>query len=161
VKPEYHAPFWILKARAHAQQAQADEAIDSYLKAVGLKPQDSGLKQELADLYIAAEKYQQGIDLYSEVLKGGDKPVDQAFFDMAQGFNLQGKADLAGLLFHKVLEVNPDYAEAYYELGIYYFYEKKDRGQAKQMLDRYLEAGQDNSHKDTVRAILTVMEKTR
>ena len=161
IKPEYHASFWILKARAHAKQAQPDEAIDSYRKAVELKPQDSELKEELAEVYIAAEKYQQWIELYSEVLKGGDKPADQTFFEMAQGFNLKGKANLAGLLFQKVLEVNPDYAEAYYELGIFYFYETKDRGQAKKMLDRYLETGQDQNHKDAAKSILTVMEKTQ
>lgn len=161
VKPEYHANLWILNARSHAKLGQADDAIDSYRKAVEMKPEDAGLKEELADVYIAAERYEEGIDLYGEVLKGGDKPADQAFFEMAQGFNRKGKADLAGLLFHRILEINPGFSECYYELGVYYFYEKKDRERAKQMLDRYLEVGQDKAHKDTAQAILTVMEKTQ
>lgn len=161
IKPEYHAPLWILTARSHAKQGHAEEAIAAYRKAVELKPDDSGLKEELADVLIAAERYEEGIELYGEALKGGDKALDQAFFDMAQGFNRKGKADLAGMLFHKVLEINPDYSECYYELGVYYFYEKKDNEQAKKMLDRYLEVGQDQSHKDNATAILTVMEKTK
>jgi tetratricopeptide (TPR) repeat protein len=66
---------------------------------------------------------------------------------------------MARKAFEQVLENNPDYAEAYYELGMEYFYGLEDRPRAKGMLSKYVEIGQDEAHLSNARNVIVVIEK--
>ncbi|HSR50644.1 MAG TPA: tetratricopeptide repeat protein [Acidobacteriota bacterium] len=162
LEEKYHGPLWILKARSHAQLSQHDPAIAAYQKAIELNPDIAlGLKEELAQTYINAEKYQEGIALYAEVFEGKSEDPAPKFFDMAQSFSRKGQAGLAAQLFQRVLEIDPDFPEAYFELGVHYFYETQEKDKAKEMFERYLEIGESQENKDNARAILAVIEKSK
>ncbi|MFZ0431011.1 MAG: hypothetical protein WAO20_23055, partial [Acidobacteriota bacterium] len=61
--------------------------------------------------------------------------------------------------FEKLLEVNPQFAEGYYELGMGLFYDANDRSRARDLLQKYLTLGKDEAHLDNARNVLTVIEQ--
>ena len=70
----------------------------------------------------------------------------------------RGNADLSHLLWEKVIEVNPEYWDGYYHLGMSFNYEKNDKAQARIALKKFLENGKNPSYLDNARAVLTVMD---
>jgi tetratricopeptide (TPR) repeat protein len=82
---------------------------------------------------------------------------DEGLFGLGKEFLGQEKNELAVTAFNKVLVINPDYAEAYYELGVNDFY-NGGKTKAKDLLTKYIGIGKDQRHIDDAKAILAVMK---
>jgi tetratricopeptide (TPR) repeat protein len=161
IQGKKQAIAWSLIAKAHAQLNHPDQAIESYKKAMELVPEEANYRKELAQYYLSQKRYDEALELYSDPGGAGSEPVDQTLFDLGQKMSKQGNADVAQLAFEKALKANPNNAEAYYELGMAYFYNKKDRTRAKQMLTKYLELGKDKDHLNNTRSVLVVIERRK
>ncbi len=104
----------------------------------------------------------EGIQTLTELGKAGTKPLDEMFYQMGAAYVKKNKKKLAQPLFEEALKINPQHAEAHYELGMIYFYEAehKDVPRAKEMLSKYVELGKDQGRLDNAKAVLIVIEKT-
>jgi len=118
------------------------------------------LWEEMTVAYLALEQYPEAIDARQKVLELKGEPVDQGLFDFGQEFVRKGKQAQARMVFEKVLQVNPNFAEAYYQLGMDYFYELNDKARAKEMLEKYLELGKDENNLNNAKNVLVVMGKS-
>ncbi len=118
------------------------------------------LWEEMTTAYLALEKYPEAIDARQKVLEMKGEPVDQGLFDLGQEFVRKGKQAQARMVFEKVLQVNPNFAEAYYQLGMDYFYELNDKVRAKTMLEKYIEMGKDETNLNNAKNVLIVMGKS-
>ncbi|HRR27417.1 MAG TPA: tetratricopeptide repeat protein, partial [Acidobacteriota bacterium] len=141
------------------KHAEAIEKAKESLEEVGddLKPT---LWAEMANAYMALKDYPQAVAAYTKYLELKGEPVDQGLFELGQRFVRAGNQEQAKLVFEKVLEVNPAYAEAYYQLGMHAFYEENDKEKAKQLLSKYLEIGQDENNRNNAQNVLVVIEKS-
>lgn len=149
--------LYVQEARAHAKLNHIDEAIKAYRQAIELAPDKSNYWQELAQLYLTHGQYGEGMRVYVEMYEHQSAPVDQELFALGKKFLADEKPDLAAAAFQKVLEVNPQFAEAYYQLGMHYFYDKKDKARAKQMLQKYLQLGKNPKNLEDAKAVLAVI----
>lgn len=153
--------LWLLKGRAQLQTKQYADAVVSYRKAAD---QDAEKKaetlNELATNLLNAEQYDQAFEVYADYFKAASKPADEGFYALGNQLSNKGKADEAGALFKRVLEINPDHPGAHYSLGMHYFYDKNDRENAKKLLERYIEIGKDEAKLNNAKSVLIVMEKT-
>jgi tetratricopeptide (TPR) repeat protein len=159
--PALQASVWAQIGRAHTQLGQNDAAVEAYKRAISLAPQDPKMKQFLQVHYeVVAQKYL------------NEKQYDQGFAALAEGgvsvFERAKKwagaadtEDLAILAFQRVIKTEPQNAEAYFELGSLYYFNKKDYTRAKENLLKYKEVGKDPKYLDNASNILAVIEKKK
>lgn len=144
------------------QEKKYEEAITKAKEAMEVVPDDlkTILWGEMANAYLALENYDEAVVAYQKYLELTGKPVAEGLYDLAQQLSRKGKQKEAAAIYQKVLEVNPDFADAYYELGMYAFYEQQDKAKAKELLQKYLEIGTDENKKNNAQNVLVVIEKT-
>lgn len=116
---------------------------------------------EITNANIRMKKYAEAADAYQKDLELNEKPVAEGLYKLGEQFVHKGQQDAASAVFEKVLEVDPNYAEAYYQLGMYYFYEKQNKEKAKQLLNKYLSVGKNKDNLSNAKNVLVVMEKEK
>lgn len=121
----------------------------------------SSLWTEAARAYLALEKYDEAFDAYakSQSLSGGS--ADEGIFKIGQELTKKGKLGDARKAYEFTLKINPNFAEAYYELGMDAFYETNDKVKAKEYLTKYMEIGQDEAKKSNAQNVLIVMGRSK
>jgi tetratricopeptide (TPR) repeat protein len=115
---------------------------------------------EMANAYLALDQQDEGMEAYRQMMLLAGDPVDEGFFKLGQEYVKRGKQAQARKAFQKVLEVNPDHAEACYQLGMDYFYEQGDKENAKRLLEKYLKLGKDEANLDNARNVLVVIGRS-
>jgi tetratricopeptide (TPR) repeat protein len=158
--PEIQGGVWAGIARAHQKLNQEPQMVEAYQKAIAQGKNKAQYAHELADYYFDKDQIQQGVQVLVNVYKQGTEPLDQALFNAAQAYMKKNKKPQATALFKETLKVNPEHAEAQYELGMIYFYDLKDPERAKAALTKYSEIGKDENHLEAAKAVLIVIEKT-
>jgi len=158
--PEEYLPIlWIASARANAKLERPDAASAAFRKAIELAPEKVEYRQELAEYLFNLERYEEAFGVFQEVWERSSQSLDESFFKLGQDLIKLGKQQMAIKAFEKTLEANPNYAEAYYELGMEYFYGQEDRPKAMEMLKKYVELGQDEAHLNNAKSVIVVIEK--
>ena len=157
--PESSKPLmWIQIAKTHAELNQLDEAVQAYRQAIQLAPDNSEYPEALVSHYLAQEQSREAIEIYADLFAKRSEPVAEGLFAKGQEFGRKAKPEMAQAAYEKVLEVDPEYAEAVYELGMVYFYDVKDNARSREMLTRYLAMGKDAAHVSNAESVLAVMK---
>jgi tetratricopeptide (TPR) repeat protein len=146
-----------LIAKEHAQMNQPDQAIQSFKKAMELDPDNADYKNALAQYYASLKRYDEALAMFAgptatddTILKLGQK--------MTQGANAQ--PEFARIAFEKVIQMNANNAEAYYELGMALYYGGKENDKrAKEMFTKYVGIGKEPGHLDNAKNFLVVIER--
>jgi len=144
-------------AKSHEQLKQGDQAVANFRKAMELSPENDTYRKALAQYYLNEKKYEEALNLYAE--GGGGAQADQALFALGQKLSNQGNSQVAMLAFEKVLKINPQNAEAYYELGMIYYQEKTNDAKAKELLEKYAQIGKDAGHLDNIKGVFAVLKR--
>lgn len=150
--------IWFAMGRCYVGLQQMDKAIAAYRKAIELNPRKPEYHQALALLYLNEGRLADAIHAYTEAYTQLGEPVDERLFELGQRLIQENKLDMAAQVFERVLELNPNHAESYYELGVYNFY-NADKGRARALLTKYVELGKDPKHLEDAKNILAVMER--
>lgn len=116
-----------------AQQGKYDEAMERYASALALQPDFVLTVYNIGNLYLEKKQYDQAIAQYQEVLKNDSLLLrtPHAYTQWGVALVRQGQPEAALPLFDKAIEVNPMYADAYYQLGLVY----KQQGKIKDARD--------------------------
>ncbi len=158
---EYKWTIHLFKARSYVGLDKSAEAIAEFETAAQAEPEKADLRREYANYLFQQGKLSEGVRVYSEALTIEGKPVAPELFKLGSNLQRQGNADGAGEVFERVIEKDPSYAEAYYELGLHHYYDTKDLAKAKTLLSKYVELGKDDNHLDTAKSVLQVIAKTK
>jgi len=150
--------IWFAMGRCYVGLQQTDKAIAAYQKAIELNPRKPEYHQALALLYLNAGRLDEALRTYVEAYRQLGEPVDERLFELGQRLIQENKLDMAARVFERVIELNPNHAESYYELGVYNFY-NADKGRARTLLTKYVEIGKDPKHLEDAKNILAVMER--
>ncbi len=169
VPQELLSGTWLLVARAQTGLENTDDAIAAYRKASeldkrfeqageeGAETLKANADRELANFFFERERYQEGLDAYIQALQKERAQTTQALADLGQTFSRQGKNQASALVFQKLLEVDPNFVEAYYELGMYHFYDLEQPDKAKELLEKYVKTGADPDHVSNAKNVLAVI----
>ncbi len=153
--------FWWINGRAHRGLNQKDETIDSYKKAL-TKEQDSqnlGIYlNELTNWLLDQNYIDELMGVYPEVAPAASIDVANGLSAIADRLKNKGDQTGAQTVFEKIIEISPENAAAYYELGVIYFYEVNDKEKAKVYLEKYIEIGKDNDRLNSARDFITLMD---
>ena len=120
-----------------------DEAIDSYTKAVVIKPQDKITMLKIANLYKVVGNNTKALNFYDKVLVLEPENAD-AFFNKGLVYASLKNYDSAIQCFDKVIQLTPNYPYAYYSIGLAY----EQKGDVNKALEYYyLYAGLETDEK--------------
>lgn len=96
-----------------------DEAVESYEKALALKPDDVDIMYNLANLYIKSEKYDIAEELFSKVLKADNSDAN-SYFHLGEIYSKTNRHTQAIEALSKALELNKNDVIAKFYLAYEY-----------------------------------------
>lgn len=149
-------------ARTHKELNQPEEAVTSYRQAIELDPENPSYRQGLAQLYFERKEYDAFVETYVGALeRDKSASVPDGLYKISQDLMRRGQKELAGNVFKRIIEIDPNYSEAYYDLGMHYFYVEQKPAEAKTNLQKYMKMGKDQDHLGNAKAVLTVIDRPK
>jgi tetratricopeptide (TPR) repeat protein len=116
-------------------QGKPDEAIETYNKALAIKPDDAEAYNNMGNALQEQGKLEEAIAFYNKALSLKPDHAD-AYNNMGNALKDQGKLDDAIETYNKALSLKPDYAEAYNNMGV----ALKDQGKLEEAIEAYNKA---------------------
>ncbi len=159
VPEKSQGPIWAQKARSYAKLKQGDKAVECFKKAIAVAPDKPDYPRALAQYYMDEKRYEDALNVYAEAGAAGSSSPEKALMDLGQKLSSQGNTEVAELAYEKVLKMKPDYAEAYYELGVILYYSKQNDKRARELLTKYTETGTNADHKSNADGMLKVIKR--
>ena len=160
IPDELKGAFWWIKGRAHRGLDQKDEMIQSYEKALQSEADSNNrgiYLDEMTNWLLDKNYLTELLEVYPRVAPEASVNVPAGLSAIAGQLIRKGDQASARSVFEKILEIDPENAEAYYELGMNYFYEVKDEAKAKVLLEKYIELGKDDGHLNNAKNVIAVM----
>ena len=155
------APLWRQIGRAQAKLEQPDAAIASFKQSIALAPADKVAEYQttFAQFYLDAKRYDEAIDLLSDPKAAGSQSPEQALMALAKTWKNK-EPNFAAAALEKVIKINTENAEAYYDLAQLSYIEGKSKdSRTKELLARYLEIGKDPEKIQGAKDLLVIVNK--
>ena len=109
-------------------------------------------------MYLQAERDAQAIDAFrSFYLHSGENP-DESLVKKAKESVRKGNKALAILIYESIIRASPDFAEAYFQLGMQRYFDNQYE-EAKKLLRQHQKIGQDPGNLQNVEATLVVISR--
>ena len=154
-------PAFVLEiARTQITLEQFEQAIESYRKAVLLHPEQPAVERELAEVYVQVERYQEAAATFRRVYERSGEDPDESLFKQAAESVRKGNKQLSTVIYENIVEVNPDFAEAYFQLGMQRYFDNR-YDEARQLLGHYQEIGSNASNLQNVEAVMVVISRAK
>lgn len=94
-----------------------DQALAAYQKEVALKPDSAGAYNQIGNIYGAEKKIPEATEALQKAAQLDPQMAGKAFFNMGANLVNSGQSDKAADFFKKATDADPNYAEAWYQLG--------------------------------------------
>ncbi len=94
-----------------------DAAIEAYKKGLALKPDDAGVYNQMGNLYAKEKKMPEATEALNKAASLDPAMASKAYFNLGANLVNSGKAEEATPFFKKATDADPNYAEAWYQLG--------------------------------------------
>jgi tetratricopeptide (TPR) repeat protein len=127
--PEVISEVWFAEGYIFAPiKKEYDRAIESYKKAVEIKPDFHEAWYNMGNAYSDKKEYDGAIESYKKAVE--IKPdFHEAWYNMGNAYSAKKEYDRAIESYKKAVEIKPDYHKAWYNMGITYRAKKEyDRG---------------------------------
>ena len=157
---ELQALFLLEIARIQIQLEQSEQAIKNYRKAVSLLPEQPAIEQELAEVYLQAAHYAEAAETFRSFYERSGEDPDQSLFKQAEESVRKGNKQFSMVIYENIVQANPDFAEAYFQLGMQRYFDNQYE-EAKKLLGQYQEIGKDEANLANVEAVLVVISRAK
>lgn len=94
-----------------------DQALAAYQKEVALKPDAAGAYNQIGNIYGAEKKIPEATEALQKAAQLDPQMAGKAYFNMGANLVNSGQGDKATDFFKKATDADPNYAEAWYQLG--------------------------------------------
>jgi tetratricopeptide (TPR) repeat protein len=155
--PDKRGGVWRQIGWIQVKLNQQEAAEQSFKKAIELAKDEKAAQEyrtTLAQLYLDQKKYDEAINAFVDSQNSDPAKLEQSLLSLAQK-SKDSTPQLAELALEKVIKLNPQNADAYFELGQLYFTEGKAKdSRTKELLAKYIEIGKDESKVKTAKDIM-------
>lgn len=150
------------------QQALLEKGIESYKKAIELKPDDAAYHNNYALLLAQLKKSDEALAELTKAAQLDPPKAGQYYFNGGAVLVNLGQNDAAGAMFRKAIEADPQYAEAHYQYGLSLYAKAVTAPDGKivppdgtkEEFQKYLELKPDGPNAPTAKAMLASMGAT-
>lgn len=143
-----------------------DQAIAAYQKEVALKPDAAGAYNQIGNIYGAEKKIPEATEALQKAAQLDPQMAGKAYFNMGANLVNSGQGDKAIDFFKKATDADPNYAEAWYQMGSLLMSKGSVNSKTGQQtyppetapaLQKYLELQPTGPHAQEATAMLTAM----
>ena len=150
------------------QQAMLDKGIESYKKAIELKPDDAAYHNNYALLLAQSKKSEEALVELTKAAQLDPPSAGKYYFNGGAVLVNLGQNDAAGAMFKKAIEADPNYAEAHYQYGLSLYAKATTAPDGKivppdgtkEEFQQYLELAPTGPNAETAKAMLTSIGAT-
>ena len=157
---EIQAAFLLEIARSHVKLEQSEQAIENYRRAIPLHPEQPGVEQELVEVYLQAERYPEAAETLRSFYERSGEDPDPSLFKQAEESVRKGNKQFSMVIYENIIQANPDFAEAYFQLGMQRYFDNLYE-EAKKLLGQYQKIGKDKDNLANVKAVLVVISRAK
>jgi tetratricopeptide (TPR) repeat protein len=100
-----------------AKNKSYDSAIDAYKKSLAIKPDDAAVYNQMGNVYGAEKKMPEATEALQKAAQLNPAMASKAYFNMGANLVNSGHPNEAADFFKKATDADPNYAEAWYQLG--------------------------------------------
>jgi tetratricopeptide (TPR) repeat protein len=146
-----------------------DQAIAAYQKELELKPDSGSAYNQIGNIYGAEGKMPEATEALTKAAQLDPATAPKAYFNMGANMVNHGKADQAVDFFKKATDADPNYAEAWYQMGSLLMAKGSVDAKTGQQtyppdtataLKKYLELQPTGAHAQEATAMLQAMGET-
>ncbi len=140
-----HANIWWQQGNTYMQMKDIAKAEEHYKKAIELKPDFLAAHMSLATLYEGEGQLDRAIQVYRDVPPAGQQNADVLFNYGRLLYNRRkgDDAENAELLLKAAIELNPNFSNALFSLGILYE-EQRDKAKALEYYQKVADLNPEN-----------------
>jgi tetratricopeptide (TPR) repeat protein len=159
IAADKQAPIWMQIGKAHAKLNQQDEAIAAFKKSIELAPAKNmgDYRKAFAQFYLDARRYDEAIDVLSD--PNTSQNSEQTLQELAKTWKNK-EPNFAAAALEKIIKLNPENAEAHFELGQLYYIEGKSKdSRTKEILTKYLELEKNPEQAQRAKDLMIIISK--
>jgi tetratricopeptide (TPR) repeat protein len=149
-------------ARALAKLGQTNAAIEAFKKAIDISPADKveESRKMLAQYYVEdLKQFNEALAFLTDPKALGAQSEEQIYLSVVKTYE-QDFPKLAEMALERVIVINPQNAEAYYNLGRMYFADGKENDKrSRELFTKYIEIGKNEVNLTTAKDYLVVISK--
>jgi tetratricopeptide (TPR) repeat protein len=150
------------------QQAALDKTLESYTKALELKPDDAAMHNNYALALVKAKKIPEAQAELGKAAQLDPTNAGRYFYNLGAVMVNTGQNEAAGEAFKKAIDLDPNYADAQYQYGMYLLGKAQITPEGKvipapgtkEALTKYLELKPNGPFADSAKGALTSIEGT-
>jgi tetratricopeptide (TPR) repeat protein len=146
-------------ADAYFRNNQNQESLDTYQKAMVLKPTDASLLTNVGVVYGKMGKTAESKEAFQKAATLDPANAAQNFYNVGAIMVNNGQAKDAADAFRQAIKSDPNYAEAYYQLGISLSGDPSTMVEAVQMLTKYTQIGKDATNIEVAKQLIQALKK--
>jgi tetratricopeptide (TPR) repeat protein len=154
------APLWLQIGEAQAKLGDKEAAIAAFKKALEFAPVDKAeiYRKAYAQFYLDERKYDEAIAILADAKAAGQTP-EQVLQDLVKTWK-DKEPNFAMAALEKIIQMNPDNADAYFDLGqLCYMDGKSKDARTKELLTKYLEIGKDPTKIGQAKDMMVIVNK--
>lgn len=144
-------------ADALAKVNKNDEALAAYQKAIALKPDDSAMYTNMGVLLGKMGKTAESQEAFKKAASISPAAAGQNFYNLGATLVNSGRSAEAADAFKQAIAADPNFAEAYYQLGICLSGNPATIPDAIKSLQKYIEIGQKADQVEVAKQLISAL----
>lgn len=139
---------------AYLSTKKYDDAITAFRKSIALSPSDAAVHAGLANALTVTGKFEEAQREAEEVAKLNPALAGQTYFNLGATLGNSGKTKESVEFFKKAIGVDPNNADAYYQIGVAYFASSDTIPQAIPALQKYLDLQPNGPNAEAAKSLI-------
>jgi tetratricopeptide (TPR) repeat protein len=153
---------------ARKQPGDVEKGIEAYAKAVAIKGDDPAYHNNYALALAQAKKFDEAQAELTKAAQIDPASAGKYYYNLGAVYVNTGQSEPAGAAFKKAIDADPNYADAYYQMGLVMFGQATTAADGKitppagtaDMFQKYLQLRPDGANADAAKAMLAALGST-
>ncbi len=148
-------------AESYAKLDKNDDALALYKKAIEVMPNEAALYTNMGVLLSRMGKNAESQEAFKKAAELNPSGSAQNFYNIGATMVNSGQTDAAVEAFQKAIAVDPNFAEAYYQLGMCLSGKAETMPDAIKALKKYIEIGTKPDQVEVAKQIISALEQAK
>ena len=138
-----------------------DEALATYQKAISLKPEDASFYTNMGVLLGKMNKTAESQEAFKKAASLSPAAAGQNFYNLGATLVNSGRSAEAAEAFKQAIAADPNFAEAYYQLGLCLSGNPTTMPDAIKALQKYIQIGQKSDQVEVAKQLISVLQQKK
>jgi tetratricopeptide (TPR) repeat protein len=156
------ALVWRQIGRVQAKLNQPDAAIEAFKKSIEFAPDEktaADCRKSFAQFYLDQKKYEEAVNVLADTKTSDAQNLEPVLLSIFKD-SKNSEPKLAEIVMERVIKINPQNADAYFELGqLYYMDGKAMDSRTKELFAKYLEVGKDQDKLNRLKDMMVIINR--